>query len=376
MAFTSVSIDLYLPALPAIEKSFGARRGAAELTISGFLVGFSLGQLFWGALSDRVGRKRPLLAGLCLFVIGSVGCAGATSVASLIAWRAAQALGASAGIVLARAMVRDIHGRERSVQILSVLIGVMAVAPLVGPFVGGQILRFASWRTLFVSLGGFGACVAAAVTTLPEPLATKKLGVRSLSAYGVLLRDPEVMRSAMTGALFYCALFAYVAGTPNAYIHYFGLSPQLYGLVYGSSTSAVILANVVNARTVTRVGAATMLRRGIVIAAWSSLVALGTALTGSTGVVALIVIYLSLTAFAAMVGLVVANSIGLAMAPHPELAGSVSALTGALHYGAGIVGSAGISMLSDGSPKPMALIMVVASIAACWVCEISRPLRR
>ncbi|MGO4837121.1 MFS transporter, partial [Rhizobiaceae sp. 2RAB30] len=152
MGFASISTDLYLPAMPAMGASLGADPGQIEFTISGFLVGFSLGQLFWGAISDKYGRRVPIALGMILFIIGSAGCAMSQSIDAVITWRVVQALGACAGVVLSRAMVRDLYEGPRAAQMLSGLMAVMAIAPILGPIVGGQIAALAGWRAIFWAL--------------------------------------------------------------------------------------------------------------------------------------------------------------------------------------------------------------------------------
>jgi MFS transporter, DHA1 family, multidrug resistance protein len=174
MAFAGISTDLYLPAIPAMGKSLGVNTGMIELTVSGYLIGFSLGQLLWGPIGDRYGRRLPVTIGLVFFVIGSAGCALAGSAWALIVWRVVQALGACASVVLARAMVRDLYTGERAAQMMSTLMTVMAIAPLVGPIVGGQILTFASWRAIFWTLVGVGISTLLALFTLPETLARER----------------------------------------------------------------------------------------------------------------------------------------------------------------------------------------------------------
>ncbi|MGO4263890.1 MFS transporter, partial [Lysobacter sp. TAB13] len=170
MGFASISTDLYLPAMPEMASALRADSGLIELTVSGFLIGFSLGQLFWGPISDRYGRRRPVAIGLVLFVIGSAGCAFAGSAEAMIGWRIVQAVGACAGVVLGRAMVRDLYDGARTAQMLSTLMTVMAIAPLLGPLLGGQILTLAGWRAIFLVLVALGLAALAAVLMLPETL--------------------------------------------------------------------------------------------------------------------------------------------------------------------------------------------------------------
>jgi DHA1 family bicyclomycin/chloramphenicol resistance-like MFS transporter len=165
MGFASISTDFYLPALPAIAGALHASAGTVEFTISFYLAGFSLGQLLWGPIGDRYGRRAPVAVGLILFIIGSAGCALAGSGTALIIWRVVQAVGACAGVVLARAMVRDLYEGNRAAQMLSALMTVMAIAPLLGPILGGQILALAGWRAIFWTLTGVGALTLAALFT-------------------------------------------------------------------------------------------------------------------------------------------------------------------------------------------------------------------
>ncbi|MGI4799181.1 MAG: multidrug effflux MFS transporter, partial [Janthinobacterium lividum] len=237
LGFASISTDFYLPALPTMASSLHSDPGTVAFTISGYLIGFSLGQLFWGPIGDRYGRRGPIAVGLMLFVIGSAGCALSGSVPALIGWRVVQALGACASVVLARAMVRDLYTGDRAAQVMSTLMTVMAVAPLLGPVLGGQILAFAGWRAIFWTLVGVGLLTLAALFTLPETLpparrSTERLGA-AFSRYGQLLRQRRLLGFAGTAGCFFGGTFAYIAGSPFAYIAYHHLPPQYYGVVFG-----------------------------------------------------------------------------------------------------------------------------------------------
>jgi MFS transporter, DHA1 family, multidrug resistance protein len=225
LGFASISTDLYLPAMPAMGRTLGADAGTVEWTVSGYLIGFSLGQLLWGPVGDRFGRRLPVAIGLMLFVVGSAGCAMAGSAWQMIGWRVVQAIGACAGVVLARAMVRDLYEGERAAQMLSMLMTVMATAPLLGPIVGAQILALAGWRAIFWTLVGIGLATLAALFTLPETLPRERRNAeklaRAFARYGELLRHRALLGYAGAGGFFYGGMFAYVAGTPLAYISYF-----------------------------------------------------------------------------------------------------------------------------------------------------------
>ncbi len=264
MGFASISTDLYLPAMPAMGQALGAATGTIEWTISGYLVGFSVGQLLWGPVSDRYGRRVPVTLGLVLFVIGSAGCALSTSGAGLIGFRVVQALGACAGVVLSRAMVRDLYEGDRAAQMMSTLITVMAIAPLLGPVVGGQILLLAGWRAIFWVLVGVGLVTMALLLALPETLPPARRNretlTRAFLRYGSLLREPVLLGYVGAGGFFYGAMFAYVAGTPFAYITFYHVPAQIYGLLFAAGIAGIMAVNTINARLVPRFGSDRLLR--------------------------------------------------------------------------------------------------------------------
>lgn len=368
MAFGSISTDLYLPAMPAMARDLGARPGQLEFTISGYLVGFSLGQLLWGALSDRIGRRIPVAIGILLFILGSAGCALSQSGTEIIAWRVVQAVGACAGVVLSRAMVRDLYERDRAAQMLSTLIVIMAIAPLVGPLLGGQILTVASWHWIFWLLVVIGGVAFAALFTVPETLTPEHRdpdAVRhAFSRYAALLADRRVLAYAGISGSFYVGAFAFIAGTPFAYISYYHVPPTLYGLLFGASILGIMLVNMANARLVVRFGSYRLLRAGAIAAALSGLLA---ALAGWTGIGGLAGLAIPIVLFSAVNGLIVANSLAGALAAWPARAGAVSALVGAIQYGSGIIGSALVGLTADGTPWPLGAVMALSGLG-CLAC--------
>ena len=271
MSFASVSTDLYLPAMPQIARDLHMASGGIELTLSGFLIGFSLGQLLWGPIGDRYGRRMPVVVGLLIFMVGSAGCALSGSLTQMVCWRAVQAVGACAGPVLARAMVRDLYTRERSAQMLSTLFLFMAVAPLSGPLIGGQILAFSTWPVIFWIMVGFGIIALICMYFLPETLTREARSVaplsRSLREYGQLLRNHRVMGYAVASTFYYGGFYAFIAGTPFAYIDYYHVSPQAYGLLFGVNILGVMTANFVNSKLVMRIGSQRLFHRGAATAA-------------------------------------------------------------------------------------------------------------
>ncbi len=365
MGFGSISTDLYLPAMPAIAEALHAADGMIELTVSSYLIGFSLGQLLWGPIGDRFGRRGPVAIGLLLFIAGSVGCAFASSVGVMIGWRVVQAVGACAGVVLARAMVRDLFQGPRAAQMLSTLLAVMAIAPLLGPLVGGQVLAWAGWRATFWVLVVVGVITLALLTTLPETLPHHRRARQPLTGswrtYLELLGERRILGYAAAGGFYYAGMFAYVAGTPFAYIDYHGVPARWFGLLFGVGVIGIIATNVLNSRLVTRVHGTTLLRAGSTVAAAAGLLAMVDARHDTGGLLGLA---LPLFAFMGMAGLIVANSVAGALADYPEKAGAVSGLVGALHYGSGIAGSALVGLFADGTPWPLAWVVGLSGVGA------------
>jgi DHA1 family bicyclomycin/chloramphenicol resistance-like MFS transporter len=377
LGFASISTDLFLPALPTMQAQLGAREGALHFVISAYLLGFAFGQLGWGPISDRYGRRGPIAVGVLVFVLGSAGCALSTSAGEIIGWRVVQALGASAGVALARAMIRDLYDRDEAARTLSTLMTVMAVAPLLGPLVGAQILEIASWQAIFWTLVAIGLATFAAVMTLPESLSTEKREhgsvLTAISGYGEILTNTRLLAYAAVIGFFYAAIFASVAGTPFVLIEYFGESPQTYSLIFSAGIIGLMGANTLNARFVNRVGSDQMLRLGALGAALFGLALLVTSLADMGGVVAFVVLQFL---FTAMNGLILANGVAGALASVDTRAGSASAVVGAVQYGSGMLGSAAVGLLADGTPAPMLLVMAIggigASLTALWMVRQKR----
>lgn len=367
MGFASISTDVYLPAMPAIGLGLKAAHGMMEWTVSGYLIGFSFGQLLWGVLSDRYGRRRPIAAGLLLFILGSAGCALSSGAEAMIGWRIVQALGASASVVLSRAMVRDLYAGAKAAQMMSKLIIVMAIAPLLGPVAGGEILALSGWRAIFWALAAFGVLTLAALFTLPETLPPAQRNPQPLrqafAHYLQFLKDRNLVAYAAAGGFFYGSVFAYIAGTPIVYIEYYHVSPRAYGLLFGAGVVGIMVLNLLNARLVHRLGSLRLLRRGAGIAALAGLLLAVNAWTGAFGLAG---VAAPLFVFVSMNGLIVANSTAGALANFPGRAGMASALVGAAQYGSGIASSALVGAFADGSPRPMAAVIALTG-AGCYL---------
>ena len=363
MAFTSLSTDIYLPAMPQMQREL---QGNAELTITGFLVGFALAQLVWGPVSDRIGRRRPLVIGVALFVVGSIGCALSQTMGQMVFWRMFQAFGACTGPMLARAMVRDLYPRTQAAQTLSTLTVIMAVAPIVGPLLGGQIVRFGSWHGIFWLLAAVGALMLLALRQLPESLPVARRATTPVSAafadYRALLGNAVFMRYTLCVTLFYVGAYAFIAGSPHVYIDHFHVDAQHYGWLFALNIVGLMAVSMVNRRLVQRFSLDALLRTSTAIAALAMLAGLGLVawrFGGLVGVAAPVFVFFSMN------GVIAASATAAALdGVQPGLAGSAAALIGSLQYGSGIVSSLLLAVLSDGTPQAMVVVMALSG-AAC-----------
>lgn len=362
MAFTSLSTDVFLPAMPQMQRDL---QGNVELTITGFLIGFALGQLIWGPVSDRIGRRKPLVIGVALFIIGSVGCAWSQTLGEIVFWRTFQAFGACTGPMLARAMVRDLFPRTEAAQMLSTLTVIMAIAPIIGPLVGGQIVRVGSWHSIFWLLAVLGALMLLALRWLPETQPMARRATTSMfdaiADYRALLRNGVFMRYTLSVTFFYVGAYAFIAGSPMVYIDYFHIDAQHYGWLFGLNIVGVMAISLVNRKLVQRWSLDALLRASTAVAAAAMLV--GVALVqrqigGLWGIVVPVFLFFSMN------GIVAASATAAALDGVPRVAGSAAALIGALQYGSGIVSSLLLAAFSEGRPGILVALMAVSAVAA------------
>lgn len=365
MCFGPMAIDMYLPALPAIGLAFNVGQDKVQWSLSAFFLGFGVGQIVWGALADWLGRRRPVAAGILLYGIGCIGCSLTNDIAHLAVWRFIQALGACAGPVLARAMVRDVFGRDRAASVLSLMMLVMGVAPMVAPMIGGHILLIGTWRTIFWVQAGFVIVAFAGLFSLPETLPAARRQPARLGgmayAYVRLLRDRRYLGYALSSSFIYGGMFAYVSGTPFVYIELFGVRPENYGYLFGVNIVGMIIVNTINSRIVMRFGTDRVLRMGCLLAALVGLALLGFAITGIGG---LVTIAGALFLFMALTGMIAANAMAGGMSILPEIAGSASALTGALQFVFGAVAGSAVGSLANGTAVPLAGVICACAIAS------------
>lgn len=370
MAFTSLSTDIYLPAMPIMAEEL---QGDAELTITGFLIGFCLAQLIWGPISDRVGRRPPLIIGMVLFIIGSAGCALSTDITHIVFWRVFQALGACTGPMLARAMIRDLFSRTRAVQMLSTLTIVMAIAPIVGPLLGGQMIKFTSWHAIFWLLTVIGIFMLLSLYWLPETLPIERRVSASISGafrtYYRLLSHVNFMKFTLCLTFYYVAIYAFIAGSPFVYITYFHVDPQHYGWLFAVNIVGVMGLSAINRRLVQRAPLETLLKGAVLIAAIASL---GLAFATKLNVGGIALIALAVFILFSMNGIIAATATAAALDAAPNAAGAASALIGSLQYGSGIISSLLLAMFSDGTPWAMGWIITFFTLASATMALTTR----
>lgn len=366
MAITSLAVDIYLPALPMMARTLG---GNAELTVTGFLLGFTIAQLVWGPITDRIGRKLPLFIGMVLFVIGSVGCALSQMMEAVIFWRVFQAVGACIGPMLSRAMIRDMYGQSQAASMLSTLMIIMAIAPIGGPLLGGWMLKLSSWHAVFWLLAAIGIAIFVAVFRLPESLPVSKRSTGSLWQafvnYGKLVNNRLYMRYTLCVTFFYLSSYAFITGSPFVYIDYFKVAPQYYGYLFGVNIIGLTLLSAVNRKLVTRFSLDTLLRTATLIAATAAIVLLLCSLMAIGGIWGLMVPVFVLFS---MNGIIAACTNAAALdSVVPEMTGSAAALMGSMQYGSGIVSSMLLAHFSDGTPHTMAWIMAMFVCLSAWM---------
>ena len=368
-AFAPLSIDMYLPGLPVLGDDLSAGASAVQLTLTACMAGLAVGQLVAGPLSDRLGRRTPLLVGVGGFALASALCAAAPTVWALAGLRFAQGATGAAGIVIARAIVRDTHEGTALVRFFSMLMLVTGLAPILAPVIGGQVLEVTSWRGIFLVLAAIGVAlfVAALVglrETLP-PARRRADGVRGTArTMSALLRDRHFAGFALAGALAFGALFTYVSGSPFVLQELYGASPQAFAVIFAVNSIGIVAFGQLNGRLAGRVPAMTMLRIGVTSMAVAGCAVLAVVAIGSLPLIALLV---PLWVLVANMGFVFPNTTALALAGHPEAAGSASALIGVLQFAVGAIAAPVAGMAGTGTAVPMGAgiaAMALLSLAA------------
>jgi len=355
VAFGPLSTDMYLPSLPAMKTDFGATVSQVQLTLSVFLAGFAVSQLFYGPLSDRFGRRPVLLFGIAVYGLASVACFLSTTIEGLIVARFFQAFGACSGPVLGRAVVRDVYGQERAAQVLAYMGSAMALAPAVAPMFGGYLQVWFGWQANFVVISIFAFVLIGLVFFLiretnshPNPEALKP--ARIVGNYAQLLKHREFLGYVLLNSFVFSGLFAFISGSSFVFIDIFELEPNIYGICFGVVVCGYISGTLLAGRFSRKLGSPRMLRYGSSLAMVAGLLLAAIAYMGgntATSVVAPMVLFM------VGVGLVMPNSMAGAIGPFPKMAGSASALMGFLQMTIAACVGGSVGLLHNGTHLPM-----------------------
>jgi DHA1 family bicyclomycin/chloramphenicol resistance-like MFS transporter len=365
---------MYLPAFQALEADLHARSGSAQLTLATWILGLSFGQLIQGALADRLGRRVPLMLGTAIYTLATAGCAMAPTIGWLATWRFVAALGGSASMIVPRAIVRDVSEGHEAARLMSRLILILGAAPILAPSLGGVVLHFLSWRAIFWIMAGYGAVgLTLTVVLLPDTLAparrmTMHVGTM-LARYAHIATERIFITHTLMLSAASFSLFAYLSGSPTAFITYYHMSPAQFAILFGAIAATYILCSQLNILLTRRLGLDRTLH--VISSAYLGLAALlfGLASTGAGGIVALASV---LAVTQGMIGFISPTGTVGALTRHAAHAGSASAVMGTLQFMIGCSSGFLIAAFTDGTPMPMAGLML-AGACGLKLADICRP---
>lgn len=375
-AFGPLAIDFYLPAFPAMAQAFATDEKHAQATLAAYFLGLSIGQLAYGPVADRFGRRKPLMFGVTVFTLASLACAYAPNLDTLVLARFVQALGGCAGMVLSRAIVSDKCDPVASAKVFSQLMLVMGLAPILAPMLGGVLVNVAGWQSIFLTLGLFSAACLLAVSlglpeSMPEDMPRQPLS-GALRQYLRLLADRVFLGHAVTGGIAIAGMFAYIAGSPFVFIKLYGVPAEHYGWLFGANAAGFILVAQVNARLLAKRGPAFLLARAVWLYLGAGLALLGVAALRPTALWPLLV---PLFTCIASLGCIIPNASACAMSGQGARAGSASALMGCVQFSVAAGAAALVGLLHDGSALPMALVICLCGVLAVSAALLTRRLQ-
>lgn len=367
VALGPLSVDMYLPAMPAMQRELGTDIVHMHLTLSAYLWGFALFHLACGPLADRYGRKPLLLGGMALFVLASAGCALSQSVEQLTAFRFIQGIGACVGPTLARTITRDVFGPRGAARALSLIAMLMALAPAIAPGLGGIMLRFVSWSSVFIFLAVYALGVLWIIwyripETLPAPQSLAPLAIGR--NYLMLLRDPVFLPVALASALVYAGLTTYLASSGFVFIDMLGVPVEYFGLIFLTSVIGYMAGSALSARLASRYAPRQVLRGGALLGVLSSIVMLSAHAAAPSSVLAIV---LPMTFYAAALGLVMPHAMAMALEHFPQIAATTSALFGFLQMGLAALITGAVGAVLKTQPMPMIVAMLLATAVALFL---------
>ena len=367
------AIDMYLPALPAIGRSLQADTSSVQMSLTVFFIALSLGQSFYGPLSDMIGRKVPLYMGLALFSLGSVGCALAQNIEMLITFRFVQGFGACAGMVIPRAVVRDLHTGVDATRLMSLLMLVFSISPILAPLTGSFVIQLAGWRSVFwaVLIAAVVGCVI--LTTVKEtrpPAERAGSSVRSaLAAYGLLLRDRHFLGLAFIGAFGISSFFVYLSNSPFVLIEHYHLSPRLYSVCFSANAASFFAVAQLNGWLASRFGLRRLVRAAVTVYA---IVMVALLAVFASGIDRLDVLAAFLFVGYGCLGMVIPTTAVLALEDHGEIAGTASAFMGTVQFVTGAVIMLFVGSFLNGTAQGNGpALPMVAGIAGCAVVALA-----
>lgn len=372
-AFSPLSLDMYLPALPHIAEELATSEARVQLSITSYLVGLFLGVLLFGPLSDKYGRRKLMLGGIVVYILSCLGCIMADSVDSLISWRFVQALGGGAASILGRAIVRDIFPLKEAASALSSMHLITMVAALAAPMLGSFVLLAGSWRWLFFVLIAFSSIWLWLIAwKVPETHygESRNNGILKVyRAYGVIGSQPRALGYILCMSLCFAGMFAYITASPFVFMDYFGLSPTYYALIFGGNIAGIMALATLNVRLVMRVGPQKMLYGAAALLAASSVALL---LAGTFSIGGLWLLVAGLFGYISCTGLMGANCTASLMTQFPDNAGAAAGLAVAVQFGLGAVMSLLVSALYEGTPFAMTLIVGLCGLGSVAALSLTR----
>jgi DHA1 family bicyclomycin/chloramphenicol resistance-like MFS transporter len=368
------SIDMYLPGFPAIAKSLHTTTENVALSLSSFFIGISAGQLLYGPLLDKYGRKKPLYFGLCVYIIASIGCYFSASIQMLIVMRFIQAVGSCAAGVAAMTMVRDIFPLEDNAKVFALLILVLGVSPMIAPTVGGYVTDAFGWQLVFLILTGIAVLILVTVIFFlpesykPDPAYSLK-PTPIINSFILVIRNPQFYTYAISGGIAFSGLFAYISASPLVFMEVFGVSSKMYGWIFALLSVGFIGSSQVNRLLMKKYKSERIVNGALICMVILSVLFLIGSMQNVLGLAGTIAMIFGVLC---CVGICSPNTSALALAPFDKNAGTASALLGAFQMCIGSVVSVGVSLFKSQSSIPMAAIMVGASGIAFLVLVTGR----
>jgi len=377
--FGPISLDLYLPAVPDLATDLRTSTSAAQLSISFCLAGLACGQLIAGPLSDRYGRRAPLIIGLVGYLLASFACVFAPTITVLLILRLFQGVCGAAGVVISRAIARDLFSGRALVIFLARLMLISGLAPVLAPVIGGQLVRVMSWRGIFAVLAGFGVVLLLAgmfgVKETLEPQRRVPGGLRSvLGGLAVLLRDPVFVGTAVAGGMAAASMFSYIAGSTFVLQKIHGLSPQGFSLAFAVNSLGIMAVGQLAARLARRHPPATLLAAGLI----QNLVGAAIVLAATVGGFGLLPLLVGLFVMVSAIGMTMPTSAAIALAEYPDRAGAAASLMGLAQYVCGAVAAPLVGIAGEAEAWPMGVIACTASVVGvlAYLLVVQPGLRR